>query len=151
MYSPDFSLPSVNHKGTSPVISPWQHPQRRNFHPRVTSKEAACLFFSPAELLCPHQCLTFFLLHAELAIPPYPASAYLPRAFAYRPRKETLSYSYRVFSQGQNSWVLHWFHNRKRSASTEHLSLLSQWLIWLEPIIYGDGLYNQLSHGFPTS
>lgn len=102
-------------------------PQRRSFHPRVSSKETACLF-SPPKLLCSHQCLTFFLLHAELAMPPYPASAYLPWAFAYRQRKETLSYSYRALSHDQNSWVLHCFHNHKRSASTEHsLSFFSDW------------------------
>lgn len=127
MYSPDFSLPSVNHKGTLPVISPWQHPQRHSFHPRGSSKEAACLYSQP-KLLCPHQCLPFFPLHAELAMPPYPASAYIPWAFAYRQRKETLSHSYRAFSHDQNSWVLHCFHNHKRSASTEHsLSFFSDW------------------------
>lgn len=102
-------------------------PQRHSFHPRGSSKEAACLFSQP-KLLCPHQCLPFFPLHAELAMPPYPASAYIPWAFAYRQRKETLSHSYRAFSHDQNSWVLHCFHNHKRSASTEHsLSFFSDW------------------------
>lgn len=59
MYSPDFSLPSVNHKGTLPVISPRQHPPKDTaFIPEAVLKKQHA--FIPNLNYCVHTSASHF-------------------------------------------------------------------------------------------